>query len=346
MKFKIVIALLILVSLYAMVFLLTSKNSKAPLKDKPVKQQKVTTSKNQEVIKLQPILITKVQLKKALEDQDNFVSISVESLRKKFGKTISNVKEQLKLLRFRNFIKKHYPGNWKELFQKIITKAFPDEASKIFSLIAKMDLYNNWLATGERFSGMSYDEMKRALTDIRLGFFGEDANKIWSEDSKIEKVRDTIAILDKSSESIDEKLKIFKETLDEEFVDEKETLLSRKYNLATSFFNMDSVQTALKKLSGEERLKKLSAIRKEIGYSDQEVEVMAKRDAKRDKRWDNGFKYMKDRDSLESEYRGDELEEKLKELRGNYFNHESQTIAIEEKSGFFRYNRKRVYGRN
>lgn len=346
MKLKIVVALLILVSLYAFVFLLTNKNSKAPIKDKPVKQQKVTTSKNKEVLKPLPILITKEQLKIALEDQDNFISISVESLRKKFGKTISKVKEQLKLLRFRNFIKKHYPENWKELFQKIITKAFPDEAKMIFSLIAKMDLYNNWLATGERFSGMSYDEMKRALTDIRLGFFGEDANIIWSEDSKIEKVRDTIAILDKSSESLDEKLKIFKETLDEEFVDEKATLVSRKYNLATSFFNMDSVQTALKKLSSEERLSKLSAIRKEIGYSDQEVGVMAKRDAKRDKRWDNGLKYVKERDALISEYSGDELEEKLNELRSNYFKHEAKTIAVEEKTGFFRYNRKRVHGRN
>lgn len=346
MKLKIVAVLLILISLYALVFILTSKSPKAPIKEKPVKQQKLSTPVNSTVTKKQPVVITKEQLKKALEDQGKFIKVSVDSLRKKFGETISDVKQQLKLIRFRNFIKKHYPENWEELFKKIISTAFPDEAKRILRLIERMDQYNNWLATGERFSGMSYLEMKRALTDIRLGFFGEDAAKIWSEDSKIDKIRDTIALLDKSSEPIDEKLKIFKETLEEEFVNEKETLVSRKYNLATSFFNMDSVQAALKKLNPTDRLSKLSEIRKEIGYSENEISIMAKRDVKRDKRWENGLKYTRERDALKDEYSGEELEEKLSELRNNYFGHEAKTIGIEEKSGFFRYNRKRVYGRN
>ncbi|MCP3927436.1 MAG: hypothetical protein GY714_33170 [Desulfobacterales bacterium] len=348
MKLKIIGALFTLTLLYAGIFFFSNKAPQKSINGKDIMQHKeeIKNSKKKGKNNKQPMLITKEELKKALEDKDGFIDISIKSLKAKFGSSISDIKNQLKLIRFRNFIKKHYPENWKKLFQKIIKGAFPDEAEKIFKLIIKMDEYNKWLATGENFSGMNYDEIKQALSDIRKSFFGDDAAKIWSEESKIDTVRDTIAILDKSTDTIDEKLEIFKNTVDEEYSTEKETLTNRKYNLATSFFNMNSVQKELLGLNQDDRLDKLNEIRKEIGYNQQEIEVMAKRDLKREKRWENGLNYMKERDALAKTYDGDDLDVQLNELREKYFKYEANTIAIEEKSGFYRYNRKRIFGRN
>lgn len=337
----------VLLALYGGVFLLTSDKSKKEEKKTGKKEKIVKEVKkiNYKTVK-KPIIISKEQLKKALEDTDEFISVSIDSLRKKFGKSISDIREQIKLIRFRDFVKKSYPEKWKTVFKSIILKAFPDDAKSIFNIIERMDQYNEWLATSENFRGMSYGEIKKTLSSIRLGFFGNDANIIWGEESKIETIRDTIAILDRSSDSLNDKLLIFKDTIDNEYTDDRKMLVSRKYNLATAFFNMGSVQSELQNMGDKERYQTLASIRKKIGYSDKEVEIMEKRDRKRDIRWQNGLMYMKERSLLEKNYSGDELSGKITALQKKHFGYEAKTISTEEKSGFFRYNRKRIFGRN
>ena len=55
---------------------------------------------------------------------------------------------------------------------------------------------------------------------------------------------------------------------------------------------------------------------------------------------------MEEREALAKQYSGTALEEQLKGLRQRYFGAEAQTIGDEEQSGFFRFSRPRVWGRD
>lgn len=73
---------------------------------------------------------------------------------------------------------------------------------------------------------------------------------------------------------------------------------------------------------------------------------MEKRDAERNQRRDVGLKYMAAREKVVSQFEGAEQEEKLKEIREEFFKDEAKTIELEEADEFFRFERPRYYGRN
>ncbi|HON60229.1 MAG TPA: hypothetical protein PK314_00020, partial [Deltaproteobacteria bacterium] len=77
-----------------------------------------------------------------------------------------------------------------------------------------------------------------------------------------------------------------------------------------------------------------------------QIESMARRDADNQRRWDIGLEYMEERGRIVREFQGHEQEERLKALRERYFLDEAGTIELEEKDGFFRFERPRIYGRN
>jgi hypothetical protein len=69
-------------------------------------------------------------------------------------------------------------------------------------------------------------------------------------------------------------------------------------------------------------------------------------DERREARWQNGLAYLQERARLEASFEGEALEGELRALREEYFAHEAPTIEAEERDGFFRFERPRVYGRN
>jgi hypothetical protein len=83
-----------------------------------------------------------------------------------------------------------------------------------------------------------------------------------------------------------------------------------------------------------------------MGFSDQQIETMARRDADNTLRWETGLQYMKEREAVVQQYNGPEQEEKLKVLREQYFDDEAKTIELEEKDDFYRFKRPHIYGRN
>jgi hypothetical protein len=83
-----------------------------------------------------------------------------------------------------------------------------------------------------------------------------------------------------------------------------------------------------------------------MGFDEAEIERMAELDARRDERWTVGLAYMDERRRLESTFEGEALEEELHRLRERTFGHAAKTIEREEASGFDRFERPRVYGRN
>jgi len=116
--------------------------------------------------------------------------------------------------------------------------------------------------------------------------------------------------------------------------------------LAEVFLRMESVQRELAALSPAARSRELAHIRRELGYGEEEIARMEHVDERREARWQNGLAYMQERARIEASFEGDALQGELRALREEYFADEAPTIEAEERDGFFRFQRPRVYGRN
>ncbi len=286
--------------------------------------------------------------------EESFIDRMVAQLQKYYGKTISETSTQASLLAVRNFIVDTHPENGKALFYTILTKAFPDLAHEILKTLEKMDRYNRWLEDNKKMLvRMTATEKSAALWAKRRELFGPDAEKIWSGDllateARKAKVQDVLAALNESEDTtIDEKYEMYQMTLRDTYTGSpEEFILSQNYILSKVFFSIDSVQNELKQLSPDERRQEINDIRRKMGFSEEQVEALAKRDSDNEKRWETGLKYMQAREEIVREFEGQEQEEKLKALREYYFQDEANTIALEEKDDFFRFKRPRIYGRN
>jgi len=113
-----------------------------------------------------------------------------------------------------------------------------------------------------------------------------------------------------------------------------------------AFLRVDAVQRELAALSPAARSHALAHIRRELGLPEQEIARMEEIDERREARWQNGLAYLQERARIEATFEGEALEEELRALREEYFGEEAPTIEAEERSGFHRFRRPRVYGRN
>jgi hypothetical protein len=200
---------------------------------------------------------------------------------------------------------------------------------------------------------MTAIERLTAMWQKRHELFGEDAEKIWTgellaTEERKAKVQDTLAELNESMDmTIDEKLDINERTLREVYARTPEAfLLNQRGLLAKVFFSIDSVQEELKWLTPEQRQQEINRIRSSMGFAPEQIEKMAQRDAYNAGRWETGMKYMEEREAVIQQYKGQAQEERLDELRQQYFHDEANTIALEEKDDFFRFKRPHIYGRN
>lgn len=278
----------------------------------------------------------------------------VAELKKYYGSTIADKSTQAILLKVRDYILSLYPEDGETRFYNILKRAFPELADEIMVTLKKLDQYNRWLKENEpHLTEMNELEKKGTLWEKRRELFGDDADEIWSEEvfayeERQQNMKDAIRLLDESYDTtIAEKLDIYISTLNETYKDSPEAyFLENRGLLAKVFFGIESVQKELQNMTPDLRQAEINKIRREMGYTQTQIEEQEKMDAYRNGRWENGLKYMADRDALASQYEGPELEEKLKTLREKYFKHEAKTIMLEENDGFFRYQRPRVYGRN
>ncbi len=291
----------------------------------------------------------KVSIHNASRDKAKFEEWAANSVREEFGATISRKSVQVELLRLRSFLMERLPGDWENVFQNIISRAFPGEAPEILDTLKRMDEYNAWLdRSKETLAQLSYAEMKELLWEERLALFGDDAAELWKRESTTDQIKDALSILNDSyNTSVEDKLSVYKSAIQEVYSKEtREFLKLSRGNLVMAFLSMDSVQDELREQSPTDCAASLAGIRREMGYSDKEIEKLEERDARRDQRWENGYAYMRERERVVEKYAGPDRDKKLNALREKYFARESFTIAAEEKSGFFRYNRPRIYGKN
>jgi len=278
----------------------------------------------------------------------------VRELQKNYGRTISQKRTQADMYDIRNAIVSANPDGM-VFFHHLLQRAFADYAEEIMDTLDRLDIYNQWLEENEFvLSQMSNDSRMAALWEKRISLFGEDAYDIWADempatDARQAKFKETVYLIDTSTDmSIEEKLDIYQETLREISEGMPETYMTAQpATMTKAFFSIGSVQDELKLMDPDQRQMTINMIRREMGFSQAEVEKMEKLDTKRNARWENGLKYMAQREDVVAEFQGEELTVKLNELRINYFGNEAKTIELEEENdGFFRFSRPRYYGRN
>jgi len=285
---------------------------------------------------------------------DPFADRLAGQLQGLYGKTIADKSVQAGMMAVRDFVMGLHPDKGKEYFYGILKRAFPEYADEILQTLDKLDEYNRWLAVNrERLLKLTASERLAALEEKRKELFGRDAQMIWSgevlaSEARKAKMQDALASLEKTGGlSIDQKLDSYRRSLHETYDGTAEAFITKQdVILAKIFFSLDSVQKELNEMSPERRQEEINRLRAKMGFTEQQVETMARRDAENAGRWETGLKYMEQREAVVLQYEGQERERKLSDLRAEYFGDEANTIALEEKDHFYRFKRQHIWGRN
>lgn len=183
-------------------------------------------------------------------------------------------------------------------------------------------------------------------TAADAGLSWEDAARAAEQREQV--MRDRILALSGSDDTtIDYKLDRYLQALRETFEGTAQAhVLEDRSMLTEAFLRMESVQRDLASLSPGARRQELARIRREMGFSEDQVAELAEMDDHREARWQRGLAYMEERRRILDTFDGEAREAELRALRERVFAHEAKTIALEEEQGFFRYERPRIYGRN
>ncbi len=287
------------------------------------------------------------------EGLEDFVADASSRLIKDFGSGPMDPASQMQLAGLRDYLKNLYPDSYMDVFAAIIAHAWPEQSEAILHNLEKLQAYNLWVeANKQALSQMTHDDMKKNLWGKRNELFGDDARKMWAEETRIESVTDVLDIMrDAYETSLSDKLELYTQALrriSKESPDESgHTLMNdKRASLTSAFLGLDSVQAELSDMDSVHRAASLKSIRKTMGYTDSEIAAFAAKDATNEKKWQNGYAYMSEREHLLATPDDGTRSEKLITLQERYFKNAASTIQAEEASGFFRFERPRVYGRN
>ena len=287
-------------------------------------------------------------------DNPNYESnILVQTLIDRFAAQINDVTVQVQLYQIRRDLIQQLPATGLDIFNTAINQAFPDYADAILALMDKLDHYYDWI-TQQQPALLRLSELERygTIWDKRKDIFGDDAELIWAQErhdmeQKQQGVQHILADLEADKTiSLEEKLYQLKTRVNE-LLDQNVVQYANADGLITQvFFSLDSVQQTLQQMPAEQRQQQIDDIRRQMGYSDDQVAHLHDQDQQRNQRWDRGLTYMEQRQQLADALNGNELTTALNELRQQTFGFEAKTIELEEQHGFFRYRRPRIYGRN
>jgi len=283
----------------------------------------------------------------------DFAESLARELKAEFAARIDEVAIQARLYRIRQDVMERFPATGLDDFNVAIRQAFPDHADAIFALMDNLDRYNDWLDQ-ETAALMDLGPLERhgTLWAKRRALFGDDADQIWADEHnelarKQEQVQNLLAELNQAEHrTLDETLYQLNTRLKTTLGDDLMQYGDANSVITKVFFGLASVQDALKSMPPEQRQNEIDDIRRQMGYSEEQVGRLRERDQERNRRWNNGLAYMTEREKVVSTLTGDERRQALSELRKQHFGIEAKTIRLEEENDFFRYERPRVYGRN
>jgi hypothetical protein len=282
-------------------------------------------------------------------NETDLIDWAVASLKAEFADTISQTSRQAELIRLRLFLAERYPKTWSVLLRTILTRAFPDQVEAILSTLDRMDAYQAWLESQKpELTVLDHDQVMERLWAKRRELFGPEAEAIWAEETRTEAIIDVLDIVaDAYDTTLDEKLDLYVQAIETSTEDALPGFLAnRKIYLSRAFLRLDSVQDNLKALSEADRDQHIRDVRRALGFSEEEIDRLARTDAKNEQRWQQGYRYMEERAALLSTVPESDREEALAALREKHFDVKARTIAAEEAEGFFRFTRPRIYGCN
>ncbi|KJG15159.1 hypothetical protein C0W38_12805 [Photobacterium angustum] len=295
----------------------------------------------------------KEKTKKFSTEEEKYITYQVENLKSSLGSLIKNVKVQSELWDFKQEVINNFNVNGNAIFNRIISLSFPMYEQSILKLMNSMDIYNKWLFENlSLLNNLNGIESQKLLWQERYKIFKEDAELIWDPNTtalntKKSLVVKTISLLDKSTDiEFEDRLFIIKNSIENLELSTQESNTQSKTIIEQVFFNLESVQKEMQLLTPQERAEKIANARREIGFTEDQVALAAEQDAEKSARWDIGMKYMKEREQLLRDVPKANLKQKLKMLRTKYFGDSADTYDKEEKRGFYRFERQRIYGVN
>ncbi|MFN2427849.1 MAG: hypothetical protein ABR587_15540 [Candidatus Binatia bacterium] len=273
---------------------------------------------------------------------------AVAYLREQFGATIEHKRTQIKALeKLIAYLMKTYPDDWQQRLKALLAEAFPGMGDQLYAQFQNMTAYNEWLAANRiDLNQMTPGERRDAMNEARFRFFGPDAAEIFEESLRHERIYDTMDAIDQSDAPVGEKLSTYLESINEAYGENAPDFLERRQTeLMTKFLALPSVQEDLHAMAPAARQQQLHDVRAAMGLDDEALARWRDLDQQRDEAWNTGERYMDERDDVTRRYQGDEQARRLGELRARTFGPEAETIQQEEDSGFFRFGRRRVYGK-
>lgn len=274
----------------------------------------------------------------------------IDIVKEEYKETISDIRTQISLIEeLTAYFSKQYPDDWQNRITAFLHDAFPGRADEILDRLYKLQAYNTWLGDNSlEILGMPREERNRILWEKRREIFGSDAEDIWSSDLNNDRIQDAIDLISTSRNiALEEKLDFYLDAIEETYGDDADRFLGRRgYEVMSAFLEVGTVQEDLYAMEPEERRQNIQDIRRAMGLDDDAIKRLEDLDMVRDKRWETGARYMKDRQDIVLKHTGPEQEQMIDELRQEYFGSKADTIKAEEGSGFFRFTRKRIYGRN
>jgi len=275
----------------------------------------------------------------------------VSYLRNKYGARIKIPYIQIQMLEdlMRHFQKLN-PEGWEEALLALLREAFPELYDELAARLRQRVEYGRWMEENEAsLRARSPEERRAAVWEERNRLFGKEAaENIWQAEMRHQAESDALATIDAlPAATVKDRLARYKQSLEDIYGEKAEAYLQvRQQEVMNRFLDLGSVQQELGGLTAEQRAEHLRHIRQEMGLDAEAMERWKALDAQRDARWEAGSQYMSEREALTQQYSDVELEARLAELRARYFGQEAELIAQEEGSGFFRFTRPRVWGRN
>jgi hypothetical protein len=275
------------------------------------------------------------------------MQVIVAKLLDAYANTIDHPRIRLQAIqKLVNYLKQAYPDTWREHVAQYLRAAFPEQAERLYAQFLSWEEYTAWMQGNYQATmAMPVDQRRDFIWAKRKQFFGEEATLIWAKEIEEQQVSDAVAELGQLKQApFEEKAAYYNARLEEIYADEFEAY-KRKYSqkVMDQFLSAEDVQQDLRNMPADRRQASLDDFRRSIGLDELAVKRWSDLDATRDTRWQTGETYMQRRAQILSE-KGDDAD--LDSLRNELFGAEAQTIRDEEASGYFRFQRKRIYGQN
>ncbi|MBI5896232.1 MAG: hypothetical protein HZB24_09610 [Desulfobacterales bacterium] len=275
------------------------------------------------------------------------MQVIVAKLLDAYANTIDHPRIRLQAIQMLvNYLKQAYPDTWREHVEQYLRAAFPEQADRLYAQFLLWEEYTAWMQGNYQATiAMPADQRRDFIWAKRKQFFGEEATLIWAKEIEEQQVSDAVAELGQLRQApFEEKAAYYNARLEEIYADQFEAY-KRKYpqKVMDQFLSAEDVQEDLRNMPPDQRQARLDDFRRSIGMNEEAVKRWSDLDGTRETRWQTGETYMQRRAQILNE-KGDDAE--LDSLGNELFGAEAQTIKDEEESGYFRFQRKRIYGQN